>query len=405
MPLDARAPAPLHGVRVLELGQFVAAPAASLILADLGADVVKIEPPAGEPVRASQDAATFWAFNRNKASLGIDLKQPAGVDLVLRLVKTADVVIDNYVPGTLERLGLGYEVLSRTNPRVIYCGIRGFLEGPYGHRPLMDEAAQMAAGLAYMTGPLGTPLRAGAPVNDIGAGLWSVLGIVTALLQRASSGTGQPIAVGLFETTVFWLSHSIAKASVTGEVPLPMPNRGMGTQLGVGIYRLFHTRDDRSIFIGVVSDAQWARFCLEFGLHDLWNDLELRTRAARTARGAELEQRVADVVANEDSAVLLERLERCQAAFALLNTPLDLLDDAHLIGRGGLLDVPLPPGEEGTLRVPAMPLVMNGGIDVIATQPPRLGEGSRAVLAQLGLTEVEIVNLVAQHILVPDPGA
>ena len=186
------------------------------------------------------------------------------------------MLIDNYGPGVLERMGLGYEALQRIKPGVLHCGIKGFLSGPYENRNLLDEPAQMMGGLAYMTGPPGMPLRAGASVVDLTGAMFSVIGILAALLKRGRDGQGNDMRVGLFETAVFLVSQHIAKAGISGEVPAPMTERGVGQDLGWGIYRVFETRDRRHVFIGVTSDVQWEAYCREFGLDDLWAEEELR---------------------------------------------------------------------------------------------------------------------------------
>ena len=284
MTVDARSP-PLAGIRVLELGHIVAGPVAGLILAELGADVIKIERPgSGDQARVSRgNQGYFLAFNACKRSLELDLKSTPGREAFLRLVATADVVVDNYGPGVLERLGLDTASLAAANPRIVTCGIRGFLPGPYDRRNLLDEPAQMMGGLAYMTGPPGRPLRAGASVIDISGAMFSVIGILAALLRRDARGRGEHLQTGLFETVVFLVAQHIAKSGISAEVPPPMTERGAGKDLGWGIYKVFSTADGRHVFIGVTSDSQWEAFCREFGWDDLWAEPALRTNAGRRA--------------------------------------------------------------------------------------------------------------------------
>jgi crotonobetainyl-CoA:carnitine CoA-transferase CaiB-like acyl-CoA transferase len=403
--MSGSTPLPLAGVRVLELSHYVAAPTAGLILADLGAEVVKVEPLDGDPTRESKKNGVFFTLNRNKDSLAIDLKHPAGRDLLLRMVADYDVLFDNYVPGTLDRLGLGYEALRTVNPRLIYTEIRGFLPGPYGNRPLMDEAAQVMAGLAYMTGPPGQPMRVGASITDYGAGVWCVLGIMGALLTRARTGAGQRIDVGLYETALFWMAHTVGRADLAGEAPPPMPSVGMGPQLGITIYRLFRTRDDRSTFIAVVSDVQWERLCAEFGLDDLWQDLSLRSRPRRAARSAEIEARFEHIAVGLTETELAERLERCRVPFAPLNTPFDVLADPHLNANGGLVDVPLL--DDGTvaggvpshIRVPGLPIRVVSGDRVTPSAAPCLGAQSRVILHRAGLADADVDELVSSGVV------
>jgi crotonobetainyl-CoA:carnitine CoA-transferase CaiB-like acyl-CoA transferase len=377
-----------------------------MILVELGADVIKVEPLSGDPTRVNKKNGVFYSLNHNKSSLAIDLKRPEGRDALLRVVETADVLLDNYVPGTLDRLGLGYEVLSQVNPRLVYAEIRGFLPGPYGNRPLMDEAAQVMAGLAYMTGPPGKPMRVGTSVTDYGAGLWCVLGIVSALHSRTVTGIGQRVDTGLYETALFWMAHFVGQASLSGRPPLPMPSVGMGVQLGITVYRLFRTRDDRQTFIAVVSDIQWERFCAQFELDDLWQDQELRERQKRCARSEEIEARFEQVAAGLTEGELAERLERGRIPFAPLNTPLDVLSDPHLAAIDGILEVPLAPngtsnsnGAPASVRVPGLPFRTSPGKRVAPGRPPDLGEHSRSVLCRAGLPEAEVERLIATGVV------
>src|SRR5438132_4256576 len=225
---------PLDGLHVLELGHIIAGPSAGLLLADLGADVVKVERPGeGDQARGmpAGNSANFHFLNRNKRSIAIDLKGSSeGRELYLRLVKSSDIVIDNFAYGAVEGLGLGYDVLAKTNPGIIYLALKGFLPGPYEARPFLDELAQMSAGLAYMTGPKGQPMRAGASIVDVGAAAYGVIAVLAALQQRARTGVGQKITSGLFETTVFWVGQWLASFAATGEPSVPMPEIRQGTR-------------------------------------------------------------------------------------------------------------------------------------------------------------------------------
>src|SRR5919205_1509936 len=277
---------PLAGVRVLELGHIVAGPTAALILADLGADVVKIERPDGgdQARRMSGNGSVFHFLNRNKRSMIIDLKAHAGKEVFRRLVRTADVVLDNYAPGVLDRLGLGYDDLAATNPRLVYLSLKGFLPGPYEHRPSLDELAQMMGGLAYMTGPRGQPLRAGASIIDIGAATYGVIAILAALAQRERTGCGERIVAGLYETSVFWVGQWMAMSALNGEPSVPMPEAGQSVRMGWGIFHLFPTADEgEQVFIAVTSNAHWERFCQALDLPDLFADERLKTNAGRNA--------------------------------------------------------------------------------------------------------------------------
>src|SRR6202163_2006233 len=259
--------APLAGIRVLELCHTIMGPTAGLILADLGADVIKVEPANGDSTRRLLGFAAgfFSAFNRNKRSIAVDLKSDEGRALLYRLAATADVVLENYAPGTMDRLGCGYADFSKLNPRLIFCALKGFLSGPYEHRPALDEVVQFMSGLAYMTGPPGQPLRAGSSVVDIMGGMFAVIAIQAALRERERTGHGQLVKTALFEATSFMMMQHMAGEAATGRPPPPMPMR----EGAWAIYEPFETKNGEQIFVGLTSDRQWCRFCEHFARDDL----------------------------------------------------------------------------------------------------------------------------------------
>jgi crotonobetainyl-CoA:carnitine CoA-transferase CaiB-like acyl-CoA transferase len=380
----------LSDLRVLELGHIVAGPTAALILAELGADVIKIERPgSGDQARFSRgNQGYFLAFNGSKRSVTLDLRQARGREAFDRLLRTADVVIDNYGPGVLSRMGLGWDHMIEVNPRILHCGIRGFLPGPYEARNLLDEPAQMMGGLAYMTGPPGMPLRAGASVVDIAGAMFAVIGLLAALQRRHQSGEGADLSVGLFETTVFLVAQHIAKAGISGEVPPPMTERGAGRDLGWGIYRVFETADGRHVFIGVTSDSQWESYCREFGLDDLWARDDLRGNAGRRKEFIMLTERTAALAKRFTFAELVAGLERANLPHAPVNTPMDLLAHPHLAARRHLTELTAPDGSRSP--IPGLPLEVRGHpLDALA-DPPRLGEHTAEVLTELGYTREEL---------------
>jgi len=271
---------PLHGVRVIEFCHMVMGPTCGMILADMGADVIKVEPLRGDTTRrlVHQGAGFFATYNRNKRSLALDLKLDGGFKVAKALCADADIVVENLRPGALEELGLGYRALSADNPGLIYCALKGFLDGPYAHRKALDEVVQMMAGLAYMTGPEGRPLRAGASVTDIMGGMFGVIGIMAALRERERTGRGQPVTAALYETTVHMVAQHMMQYAVTGVPTGPMPDRPRAW----AVYDTFETKDDESVFVGIVSDTQWKIFCEAFGRQDLYDDPSLETNALRS---------------------------------------------------------------------------------------------------------------------------
>ena len=270
---------PLEGVRVVEFAHMVMGPSCGLILGDLGAEVVKVEPPEGDNTRRlwGAGAGFYPIFNRNKKSLAVDLKREEGRALVLKLIERSDVLTENFRPGALDKMGFGYEALAKRHPRLIYCTLKGFLSGPYEHRPALDEVVQMMGGLAYMTGLPERPLRVGSSVNDIMGGMFGVIGILSALRERDRTGRGQLVRSALFENTVFLVAQHMAQLAITGEEPPPMAVK----KPAWGVYDIFATGDGDRLFIGIVTDTQWSVFCREFEAGDLATDARLQSNGDR----------------------------------------------------------------------------------------------------------------------------
>jgi len=393
-------PLPLAGIRVLELGHNIMGPACGLILADLGAEVYKVERPGkGDDTRWLQGfgAGFFTCFNRNKKSLAINLKHDQGRDLFLRLVEQVDVLIENFAPGTVDRLGIGAAVCRQRNPRLIFCSLKGFMPGPYAHRPALDEVVQMMAGLAYMTGPSGKPMRAGASVTDILSGGFGAIGILAALLQRQQTGQGQVVQASLFESVAFLMGQHMAGAAVSGQVPPPMPERGRTWS----IYELFTTRDGQQVFIGITSDRHWRRFCTTFGFNDWAEDPKLTTNQGRIEARVwffpELQQRLHRLSKGE----LMALAERAGIPFAPVNQPVDLWDDPQMNQSGGLAVTETPGGKQ--VKLPKLPLRLDGRTFDLRLQPPAVGEGAADLLHLAGLTATEIDALATAGIVTARP--
>ncbi len=384
----------------MELGHIVAGPTAGVILADLGADVIKIEDPSrgGDQARKSpMGASTFYFLNRNKRSFAVNLKEPEGKELFIKFASASDVVLDNYAPGVLERLGVGYEPVSKLNPRIIYCSINGFLKGPYAHRPALDEVAQMMGGIAYMTGLPDRPLRIGASVTDISAATYGVIGILSALLQRNQTGQGQRLISGLFETVVFWVGQHLAHFAMSGERPLPMPVRKMGTRFRWGVFDLFRAADGKQIFIGITSNRHWETFCAEFEQTELSSHPELHDNEARTRARDWLLPRVQEIAGRYDGKELMNKLEKAEVPYAPVNTPADLYEDPYLMGHENRL-LPVDTGHK-TVRLPALPFESDEFQFSVRRQPPRLGEHTSEILQELGLSNADIDRLAENKIV------
>jgi crotonobetainyl-CoA:carnitine CoA-transferase CaiB-like acyl-CoA transferase len=388
---------PLAGVRVIEFTHMVMGPAAGLMLADLGADVIKIEPVDGDSTRhlLGSGAGYFPMYNRNKRSLCVDLKSPAGREAVLKLLDRADVLIENFRPGTMDRLGFGWEALSKRNPRLIYCSEKGFLSGPYEERTALDEVAQMMGGLAYMTGPPGKPLRAGTSVIDVQGGMFGALGIVAALFQRNTTGKGQYLVASLYESTVFLVGQHMAQYAVTGKAAAPMPVRVSAW----AIYQVFDTKDGEQVFVGVVSDKQWKLLCEAFDLKELAADPSLETNNDRVAQKARLVPLIQDTFLKYTKAELMAKLEKTGLPFAPIAKPEELFDDPHLAAGGGLLPLTITDGPRaGTAtKLPALPLEMDGRRFGVQRDLPRAGQHTREVLREAGYSDAEIQSLMEQR--------
>jgi crotonobetainyl-CoA:carnitine CoA-transferase CaiB-like acyl-CoA transferase len=357
----------------------VAGPTAGVILADLGADVIKVEPaPGGDKTRTltGGGAGFFAVMNRNKRSVLLDLKSKRGLDDARALMATADVVLENFRPGAMSKMGLGPEELTAANPRLIYCSVKGFLSGPYEDRAALDEVVQMMAGLAYMTGLPGKPMRAGSSVNDIMGGMFAVIGIQAALRRREATGRGGIVASGLFETCSLLMAQHMMQQVVTGKQVPPMTVR----QPAWGIYDVFDCAEGQ-LFIGVVTDTQWQQFCDGFGLAELKADPRLATNNARCRERSWLVPHLGAVFKTLPRAELEQRVAALGLPYAPIAKPEDLFDDPHLKQSGGLLPLTLPDGRETV--TPALPVELDGKRFGVRRGLPKIGEHTKEVLAEV----------------------
>jgi crotonobetainyl-CoA:carnitine CoA-transferase CaiB-like acyl-CoA transferase len=386
---------PYAGLRVVEFTHMVMGPTCGMVLADLGAEVIKIEPMAGDNTRRllGSGAGFFPLFNRNKKSVALDLQQPEGREAALRLIARADVVSENFKPGTMKKLGLDYRSLRQLNERLVYVSHKGFLPGPYDHRTALDEVVQMMGGLAYMTGRPGDPLRAGTSVNDIMGGMFGAIGVMAALAQREKTGRGQEVQSALFENNVFLVAQHMMQFAVTGQPADPMPARISAW----AVYDVFTVKDGEQIFLAVVSDTQWAIFCEAFALADLRGDPRLATNNDRVRARDWLIPLLRSHLASHSAAELAAVFEKNGLPFAPITRPQDLFDDPHLQGTGGLAPLTLPDGRETC--VPLLPLTLDGERPGVRLQPPRLGEHTREVLRDAGYSDAELDALASANVI------
>jgi crotonobetainyl-CoA:carnitine CoA-transferase CaiB-like acyl-CoA transferase len=371
---------PLEGVRVVEMTHMVMGPSCGMILAQLGAEVIKVEPPAGDKTRSLGGMGTsfFPLFNRGKRSVVLDLTISQDRETMHRLLATADVFLENFRDGQLEKQGLGTDELRQRHPHLIIAGHKGFLSGPYQHRPALDEVVQMMSGLAAMTGTREKPQRVGSSANDIMGGMFGVISILAALYQKRSGrGEGADIRIGLFENCLFLVAQHMVEYEMTGNKPRSMPER----EHAWPIYDIFETKGGERIFIGVVTEGHWRSFCREFGLAEFLDDPALGTTTDRILARGRIIPRASEEIKRWDVAELSARLDRLNICFSPINRPEDLFDDPHVLRPGGLVNNTNANG--ASFRVPALPVQWDGANIGEGLKVPPLGADTADIRAEL----------------------
>jgi crotonobetainyl-CoA:carnitine CoA-transferase CaiB-like acyl-CoA transferase len=373
---------PLEGIRVVEFTHMVMGPTCGMILADLGAEVIKIEPPGGDKTRSLPGLGIgfFRSFNRNKKSVVLDINSPAGLATATELIGQSDVMLENFRPGLMNKLGLDFESLSAQFPRLIYVSHKGFLPGPYENRLALDEVVQNMAGLTYMTGPKGRPLRAGSSVNDIMGGMFGAIGVLAALQERNRTGRGQEIQSALFENCVLLAAQHMQQFLMTGEAAPPMPSRVSAWS----VYDVFTLAGDEQLFIGAVNDKQFQILCRVIDRPDLAADPALATNAQRVDLRPKLLDMLGETLRHHTTAELAPKLEAAAIPYAPIVRPDQLVTDPHLIESGGL--VPMETDDGSTTQVVLLPLLMGG------RRP-----GVRHALAKVGEHTEEVLNRLTPH--------
>jgi crotonobetainyl-CoA:carnitine CoA-transferase CaiB-like acyl-CoA transferase len=385
---------PLAGIRVIEFTHMVMGPTCGMLLADLGADVIKVEPLKGDNTRRllGSGAGFFPLYNRNKRSFAVDLKTPEGMEAVLKLIATADVVSHNFKSQTMKAQGLDYATLKKLRspdlPELIYVDHRGFLPGPYDHRTALDEVVQMMGGLAYMTGRRGDPVRAGTSVNDMMGGIFGAVACMAALMQRQKTGKGQQVQSALFENNILLVAQHMMQFQVTGQAAAPMPERISAW----AVYDVFTVKDGEQIFLSAVSDTQWKIFCEAFGFDDLWSDPRLVTNNDRVNARDWMIPELRERLKGFSAAHLTEVFEAKGLPFAPIKAPHELINDPHINASGGMEKITLPDGERAgeTVDTILFPFKMDGAHLGVRRNPPRLGEHTDELLREVGYSSAQI---------------
>ena len=385
----------LSGLRVLDLSRIMSGPFATMTLADLGADVIKIEDHrAGDDTRAwappyqGDQAAYFLSVNRNKRSLAVDLKDPECRELVCELARTADVIVENFRPGTAARLGLGYEDVCAVNPGIVYASISGYGQtGPYREEPGYDAIAQALSGMMSVTGePDGPPVRFGVAGADLTAGMWATIGILAALHERKRTGHGQWVDVSLLDGQIAWLTYISSGYFATGRVPV----RYGSAHPTIVPYQAFPTADGH-IMIAVGNDGLWRRFAPAVGLGDLAEDPRYATNPDRVRNRDELLPLIEKALAARDAAEWSEVLAKAGVPAGRINTVDQALAHPQVVARGMVAET--EHATAGTVRTVASPVKLSASPPQVRTAPPRHGEHTDDILAALGVDAARIADL------------
>jgi crotonobetainyl-CoA:carnitine CoA-transferase CaiB-like acyl-CoA transferase len=385
---------PLTGIRVLDLTRIIAGPFCTLMLGDMGAEVIKIEPPKdGDPLRAQgviKDGISWYyaSYNRNKKSLSVDLRSAEGKDILSELIKTSDVVVENFRPGVMDKMGFGYDRLKELKPDIIYCGITGFgKSGPYKNRPAFDFIAQAMSGFMSVNGNDGEePLRAGIPISDLVAGLYAAFGIMSALVHRVRTGEGQEVQSSLVDGLVSMLSYMAANYLATGKLPVRTGN----DHPLVAPYGIFRCSDGE-VAIAPSNDQVYFKFLSALGLDHLRDVPEFATNDLRMVNRKQIKAAIQEVIAQKPKSYWIDYLNKAGVPCGTAMNLTEVFADAQVKHQEMVLDVPHP--GHGTVRMVGFPVKLGGTPCRVERPAPKLGQHTDEILQRLGMKSEKITEL------------
>lgn len=392
---------PLEGIKVLDLSRALAGPYCTMMLADMGAEVIKIEmPERGDDSRAwgppfiEGESAYFISVNRNKKSMTLNLKKEKSIEIVHRLIKQSDVLIENFRPGTMEKLSLSYNEVKEINPKIIYCSISGFgQDGPYRLLPGMDQVLQGMGGLMSITGePDGPPVKVGVAVADIAGGMFAAYGIVVALFNRETGGKGQMIDLSLLDCQVAWLTYRAGSFFASGEIPKPL---GSGHPVIVP-YQAFKAKD---VYVNVAAgnDQLWQKFCKALGLENLMNEQQFATNAMRVKNREEIIEIIGDVICNKKADEWLKILTEAGVPCGPIYNMDKIFSDPQVLHREMVKELEHPTA--GKVKVTGIPIKLSNTPGEILTAPPTLGQHTKEILTELGYNNEDIDKMSQEKII------
>lgn len=383
--------APLAGIRVVEMSHMIMGPSCGMFLGYLGAEVIKVEPPQGDKTRSltGMGRPMFPLFNRGKKSVTIDVKTDAGRAALDKLLSTADVFVENFRDASLVKAGVDAQTLRAKYPKLVFAACKGFLSGPYQNRTALDEVVQMMTGLAYMTGPTGTPLRVGSSANDIMGGLFAAFSVIASLMERKETGKGREVRVGLFENCLLLVAQHMVQFELEGKNPPPMPER----EFSWPVYDIFKDKNGKQIFVGAVTEGQWAAICKLLELDDLLTHPQLQNRMDQINARDWTIPLVAAKIAARTEEDLAPEFEAAGLPFSPIAKPSDMYDNPHVMRKGGMSTSAY---EDTTFRAPALPFEVDGVMLTGGGDVPEIGRDNAEILTALDIDAATLARVTGQ---------